>query len=74
MISTRKGHLSWCKQRALEYVEEGDVQGAWGSMVSDLGKHDETKDHAAIELGTMLMTSGNLSLKEEMKKFIEGFN
>ena len=71
---TREEHLNWCKERALEYVEKGDVTNAYASMVSDLNKHPETSGHPAIELGVMLMMSQNLNTKDEMKKFIEGFN
>lgn len=71
---TRAEHLQWCKDRALEYAEKGDLTNAWGSMVSDLNKHDETRGHGAIQLGMMMVMSGNLKTKDEMKKFIEGFN
>lgn len=71
---TRQEHMDWCKHRALEYVERGDIQQAFASMASDLGKHKETQDHSAIELGMMLMISGNLSTAGEMRKFINGFN
>ncbi|MFY9457669.1 MAG: hypothetical protein WAP23_01945 [Candidatus Spechtbacterales bacterium] len=43
-------------------------------MCSDLGKHPETAGHLAIELGMMLLMGGHLDSKEEMRKFIEGFN
>jgi hypothetical protein len=71
---TREEHLAWCKKRALELVETGDVTNAWASMVSDLEKCDETREHPAIQLGTMLLMSQNLNTKDAMKKFIEGFN
>lgn len=71
---TRDEHLAWCKERALEYVERDDLTNAYGSIVSDLGKHPDTQGHAGIELGMMLMISGHLSSKPDMKKFIEGFN
>ena len=71
---TRQEHLAWCKQRALEYVDMGDAHGAWASMVSDLGKHDETAGHAGIGLGMMQLMGGMLSTPEQMRKFIEGFN
>lgn len=72
--TTRGEHLQWCKDRALEYVERGDLPQAWSSMASDLGKHPETKNHPAIELGTMLIANGHNNTKEEMRKFILGFN
>lgn len=70
---TRDEHLAWCKKRALEYVDRGDLPNAWGSMASDLGKHPETKDHSAISLG-MMMFGGHLSTSHEMRRFIDGFN
>jgi hypothetical protein len=72
--TTRAEHLKWCKQRALEYCDMGDVAQAFASMSSDLGKHPETENHAAIQLGTMLLIAGHLNSPAEMRKFIEGFN
>ena len=71
---TRAEHLQWCKDRALEYLDSGDSSQAFTSMMSDLGKHPETENHAAIQLGVMLMFSGNLNTVSEMRKFIEGFH
>lgn len=71
---TRQEHLEWCKQRALEYADKGDAASAMASMTSDLNAHPETKGHAAIELGLMLLLGGHLSAPAEMRKFIEGFN
>ncbi len=70
----RKEHLDWCKERALEYISDGDHDQAWPSMMSDLSKHKETRDHSAIELGMMLLLGGHLSTPEEIKKFILGLN
>lgn len=70
----RAEHLKWCKQRALEYCDAGDVNQAWASMTSDLGKHPETENHAAIQLGMMLLIGGYNKTPHEMRKFIEGFN
>ena len=39
---TRQEHLDWCKKRALEYLNQGDLQQAVASMISDLTKHEET--------------------------------
>jgi hypothetical protein len=71
---TREEHLQWAKDRANEYVDAGDLQGAYASMTSDLNKHPETEGHQAIMLGLMLMAGGHLSSKREMKNFIDGFN
>lgn len=73
-IRTREEHLAWCKQRALDYCDLGDVNQAFASMASDMDKHPETKGHVAINLGLGLLLSGNLSNPEAMRNFIEGFN
>jgi hypothetical protein len=74
-IGTRAEHLAWAKQRALAYLERGDIQNAFASIASDLGKHSETRGHAALELGMMLLVSGvDLRTPAEMRKFIEGIN
>jgi hypothetical protein len=73
-METRGEHLAWCKQRALEYVDAGDLKGAFASMGSDLNKHPETEGHIAVGLGMMLMIGGHLNTASEMRKFIEGFN
>lgn len=67
-------HVAWAKERALEYVDQGDLQNAFASLMSDLGKHPDTANHAAIELGMMLMMAGNLSTTRDMRDFIEGCN
>ena len=70
----RQEHLEWCKTRALEYVDAGDVKQAFASFLSDMGKHDETSNHLALEMGMTMLLSGHLSSVEEMRKWIEGFN
>lgn len=71
---TRNEHLDWCKQRATEYLDQGDIKGALASMMSDLQKHDETRNHAGVQLGMMLLISGNLETEQAMRDFILGFN
>lgn len=71
---SRAEHVAWCKQRALEYVDAGDLQNALASMGSDLNKHPETANHPGIKLGLMLMMTGNLSTRDEMRRHIEGYN
>ena len=74
-METRSEHLQWCKDRALEILDEsGDVGQAYASFASDMRKHPETENHSAIELGVMMMFGGHLSTPDEMRKYIEGFN
>ena len=74
-METRAEHLQWCKDSANEILDtEGDVAQAYASFVSDMRKHDDTKDHSAIELGVMMLFGGQLQSVDQMKSFIEGFN
>ncbi len=73
-MQTREEHLKWCKQRALEYVKLDDSEQAFASMVSDLGKHDETTGHMGIDLGFHLKMGGLLNSSQQVKEWIIGFN
>ena len=70
----RADHLQWCKDRALEYVENHDTINAFASFQSDMTKHPETDGHLALEIGTMLLLGGNLSTAHQMREWIIGFN
>ena len=70
---TREEHLAWCKERALEYVDRGDLLQGITSMGSDLSKHPETENHPGINIGIGLVAIGSLSSQAEMRTFIEGF-
>lgn len=74
MAMTRAEHLKWTKNRALEYVNMGDKDQALISMMSDLGKHQELRDHAAIQLTTMMISSGLLNDMAKVRQHIEGLN
>jgi len=71
---TRQEHLEWCKKRALEYVDAGDLNNAYASMIIDLNKHPETEGHIGGQLGMALLMNGYLDTAEKMRKFIDGFN
>ena len=71
---TRDEHVKWCKVRAREYLDRGDITQAFASMGSDLDKYSETKNHIGIAIGMQLIMIGNLSTVSEMRKFIEGFH
>ncbi len=73
-MKTRQEHLDWCKNRALQYVKLNDLNEAFASMCSDLGKHHETAMHKGIELGLMLTMGGQLNNAQKMKEWIIGFN
>lgn len=71
--TSREDHLAWSKKRALEYLDTGDVQGAFASMVSDLRKHPETAEHPGMTLGLMEMMFRPMSAPA-MREHIEGYH
>jgi hypothetical protein len=71
---TRDEHLAWSKERALEYLNRGDLTNAFASMTSDLGKHPELANHSGLMMGAMLLVNGHLSNPEDMRRWIVGFN
>jgi uncharacterized protein len=74
MTTSRSEHMAWCKKRAQEYVDQDNLTEAYASMVSDLGKHEETAGHMAIEMGMMQLMGGFLNTQSAMREFIDGFN
>ena len=70
----REEHLQWCKNRALQYVDQNDTTNAFSSFQSDIGNHEGTANHMALELGTMLLLGGHLSGQSQMRDWIAGFN
>ena len=72
---TRDEHLARSKERALAYLERSDPQQAFTSMMSDLGKHPELKDHAGLQIGVgYMMLPGWINNIEEVRRWIVGFN
>jgi hypothetical protein len=73
-MRTREEHLAWCKQRALEYVDAGDLANAVASMGSDLQKHPETGNNSSLaylmRLGMMYYDQGDPTA---VRRWIEGF-
>ena len=76
MLRTREEHLTWCKQRALEYLNRGQLVDAVTSMMSDLDKHEETKQKpgsALSMLGVFTALEANKGNRESVRRYIEGF-
>lgn len=73
---TRQEHLDWCKKRALEYVDAGDLSGAFASFTSDISKHPETEGirQTVAMLGMPLLMAGLLSTPQQMRDHITGYN
>ena len=65
---TRDEHLAWCKQRALEYLDRGELENAVASMASDLGKHPELQREPLL-LGAMHAAGDH----DGVRRWITGF-
>jgi len=71
---TREDHINWCKKRANEYLDRGDIHNGVTSMLSDLSKHPATilpEGSPLNMLGMMAAMSGSIS---EARRFVNGFN
>jgi hypothetical protein len=72
-MRTREEHLEWCKQRAREYLDAGDLENAVVSMGSDLSKHPETN----VATNGVLMMVAMLYLTDRdatgVRRWVEGF-
>lgn len=71
---TRDEHLAWCKERALELLDAGELAESFNSMLSDLRKHPELENHAGAMLGLMQRMGGFLDSPHAMRRWITGFN
>lgn len=70
-MRTREEHLAWAKQRALEYLDAGDLANAVASMGSDLDKHPELGCNPyLIQLAMLHIISGDA---REVRRWIECF-
>jgi hypothetical protein len=71
-MKDRDEYLVWCKQRALEYLDRGDVVNAIASMGSNLMKHPEFEGVAKklMPLGMWIAIHRDI---HEARRFIEGF-
>ncbi len=71
-VVPRAEHLAWCKTRALEYVEGGDLAGAIASMMSDLTKHPQTAGSATAlaPVAAFELAHGDAA---SVRRFVEGF-
>lgn len=70
-MRTREEHLAWAKQRALEYVDAGELVNAVTSMGSDLDKHPE------LGCNPYLLMAGGLDAAKgdpvAVRRWVEGF-
>lgn len=69
----RNEHMAFCKQRALEFVDAGDLNNAVASMTSDLGKHPETARSVQPPIMVMGMTFAAEGDAAAVRRWIEDF-
>ena len=70
---TRDEHLDWCRKRALEHLDAGDLTHAVASMASNLKTHPDTDNPALnglVMIGMMYATDGD---KAAVQSWIERF-
>jgi hypothetical protein len=70
---SRDEHLAWCKRRALEYVDAGDLSLAVAGMASALKTHPDTDNPALNGLATIGMMYVADGDKAAVQRWIEGF-
>ena len=72
---TRKEHLQWCKERAIQEMDYyDDPSKGIVSMMSDLRKHPETQSETLMALCTMQLLTNPRMTRQEVVNFINGFN
>lgn len=70
---TREEHLEWARKRALEYLNrDNNPVEAMTSMMSDLTKHPELKNHVGLRIAPMFY--GAHKDPVIVRKWILGFN
>jgi hypothetical protein len=69
---SREEHLAWCKARAHEYLDRGDIKNGVTSMLSDMGKRDDTKVNPTLALFGMKVIIDQDMI--EAVRFVDGFN
>lgn len=73
-VETADEHLQWCKDRALAYLDRGDVTNALASFVSDMSKHEGTREHSGLQLLGMLLLGGQLHTADKVRDHITGYH
>ena len=69
MARTREQHLEWAKQRALDYLERGQIANAVASMISDM-QDIETVNPEIMHAGAL---AANIGDTEAVRRWIKSF-
>lgn len=74
-MRTREEHLKWCRERAIQEMDyTGKPSSGLISMASDLRKHPETNLETTITLTLGQIIINPQITRQEVIKFINGFN
>ena len=73
MRETWDEHLAWCKARALEYLDAGDLGQAVASMMSDLTKWNGGARKVDLNLGMIGILLARNQDAEGVRLWIEVF-
>lgn len=68
--------MKWCKERAQDYIDQGQYEEAITSFMSDIGTEpcmDESIIATAKLTGMLNIMSGFLT-KEKAQKYLDGFS
>jgi len=69
--AARARHVAWAKERARRYFVQGDYQSAAMSLLSDLGKRDDTRVNPSLVMLAMFYLRD--ADHEGLAAWIEGF-
>jgi hypothetical protein len=70
---TRDEHIEWCKARAREYLDAGDVVNAIASKMTDVTQHPETTQVLSPTLTSFGMMAAQNNDLAAARRFVEGF-
>lgn len=71
--SSQVSYVQSCKNRAIEYVEIGDYNGAVYSMLSDLCKHPQTIDVKLVIIAAVRLAAKRPLTESQVRDWIDGF-
>jgi len=71
-MRTREEHIEFCKMRAREYLDRGQIKEGVTSMMSDLNKHEDTRSagKSMAMLGMLCMMQNDMA---GARRFVDGF-
>jgi hypothetical protein len=67
-------HVQSSKDRAIEYVEIGDYNGAVRSMLSDLCKFPQTIDVKLVIIAAVKLAAKRPLTEQQVREWIDEFN